>query len=157
RSFTHTNDTFISAATELGEAAVRRALAGAGLAPADVDALFVASTTGIASPSIDARLMNRLELRSDVRRVPIVGLGCSAGAAGLGLADAFVRGMDRRVALVLCVELCSLTFQPDDASIQNLVATGLFGDAAACAVVARVERPHAGRPEIVGARSMFIA
>ena len=91
-NFTDSNDQYIRVGTDVGEKAVRRALDSAGLSPTDVDAIFFVSVTGVATPSIDARLVNRLGMRSDVKRIPIFGLGCVAGAAGL----ARVRGLEER-------------------------------------------------------------
>ncbi len=148
------NDAWIVAATELGEQAVTQALARAGLTVQDVDALFFSTVTGVASPSIDALLVNRLRLRRDLRRVPMFGLGCVAGAAAVARAADFVRGRPGGVALVLTIELCSLTMQRKDRSVANLIASGLFGDGAACAVVVGEERAAIG-PRIVDTRSVF--
>lgn len=140
--FGASNDVFIAAATALGAQAVQGALRTAGLTAADVDLLIFTSVTGIATPSIDARLVGRLGLRPDVKRLPLFGLGCAGGAAGLARMHDYLLGRPDDVAVLLSVELCSLTFQRNDASMANLVATGLFGDGAA-AVVAY----GAGRPE----------
>jgi alkylresorcinol/alkylpyrone synthase len=148
------NDAWIQVAQEVGEAAILDALAKAGLSPADVDALFFVTVTGVATPSIDARLMNRLELPRRMKRTPIFGLGCVAGAAGIARAADYVRGFPDQVAVLLSVELCSLTLQPEDLSIPNLIASGLFGDAAAAAVVVGDERPADG-PRIVATRPVF--
>jgi alkylresorcinol/alkylpyrone synthase len=148
------NDEWIQAALELGERAIRIALSRAGLAVEDVDAIFFSSITGIAAPSIDARLINRMPFRTDVRRTPIFGLGCVAGAAAVSRAADFVRGRPRGVALVLTVELCSLTWQRDDTSLANVISAGLFGDGATCAVVVGDERAASG-PRIVDTRSVF--
>jgi alkylresorcinol/alkylpyrone synthase len=153
-SWGRANDEWIRVAQEVGESAVRDALASAGLAPADVGALFFVTVTGVATPSIDARLINRMGLPADVIRVPIFGLGCVAGAAGLARAADFVRAYPDRVAVLLSVELCSLTLQQADLSTSNLIATGLFGDGAAAAVVAG-ERRAAGGPSIIASRSVF--
>jgi alkylresorcinol/alkylpyrone synthase len=99
--------------------------------------------TGLAVPSLDARLMNRLALRRDLKRVPIFGLGCVAGAAGLARAADYVRAFPDQAAVLLSVELCSLTLQRDDLSIPNLIATGLFGDGAAAVVVVGEELARA--------------
>ena len=138
------NDAWIRVAQEVGGAAVLDALAKAGLSPADVDALIFVTVTGVATPSIDARLMNRLGLPPRVKRMPIFGLGCVAGAAGISRAADYVRGFPDQVAVLLSVELCSLTLQPEDLSIPNLIASGLFGDGAA-AVVVTGRRPAGGR------------
>jgi alkylresorcinol/alkylpyrone synthase len=148
------NDAWIRAAVDVGESAVHDALRAAALDVADVDALFFVTVTGVATPSIDARLMNRLKLREGVTRVPIFGLGCVAGAAGLARAADYVRAYPDRVALLLSVELCSLTLQAADASVGNMIATGLFGDGAAAVVVSGSERPANG-PRIVASRSVF--
>lgn len=136
------NDVFIEVAGDLGADAVRGALRTAGLRPQDVDLLLFTSVTGVAAPSVDARLVGRLGLRPDVKRVPVFGLGCVAGAAGVARLHDYLRGWPEQVAVLLSVELCSLTFQRDDASMANLVASGLFGDGAA-AVVAVGERSPA--------------
>lgn len=148
------NDAWIRVAQEVGEAAVRDALARAGLEPGDVDALFFVTVTGVATPSIDARLMNRLGLAPRVKRLPIFGLGCVAGAAGIARAADYVRGFPDQVAVLLSVELCSLTVQREDLSIPNLIATGLFGDGAAAVVVTGAERGGSG-PRVRATRSVF--
>lgn len=148
------NDAWIRVAQEVGETAVRNALERADLAVSDVDALFFATVTGVATPSIDARLMNRLRLRPSVKRLPLFGLGCVAGAAATARAADYVRAYPDQVAVVLSIELCSLTVQREDLSIPNLIATGLFGDGAAAAVVVGAERSGDG-PRIVATRSVF--
>ncbi|MEV8036805.1 3-oxoacyl-[acyl-carrier-protein] synthase III C-terminal domain-containing protein [Streptomyces sp. NPDC086182] len=148
------NDVFIAAATDMGAKAVREALRLAGLSAADVDLLVFTSVTGIAAPSIDARLAGRLGLRPDVRRLPMFGLGCAGGAAGLSRMHDYLLGRPDQVAVLLSVELCSLTFQRGDASLANLVATGLFGDGAAAVVACGGRRTgEAVGPTIVDTRS----
>lgn len=148
------NDAWIRVAQEVGEEAVRKALDKAGLSTSDVDALISVTVTGVATPSIDARLMNRLGLPPRVKRMPIFGLGCVAGAAGIARAADYVRGYPDQVAVLLSVELCSLTLQPEDLSIPNLIASGLFGDGAAAVVVTGDNRPSDG-PRILDSRSVF--
>jgi alkylresorcinol/alkylpyrone synthase len=148
------NDAWIRVAQEVGGAAVLDALERAGLSTDAVDALIFVTVTGIATPSIDARLVNRLGLPTRIRRMPIFGLGCVAGAAGLARAADYVRAYPDQVAVLLSVELCSLTLQPQDLSIPNLIASGLFGDGAAAAVVVG-ERRSARGPSIVATRSVF--
>jgi alkylresorcinol/alkylpyrone synthase len=148
------NDAWIRVAQDVGAAAVLDALDRANLSPSDLDAIFFVTVTGIATPSIDARLINRLGLPSRIKRMPIFGLGCVAGAAGLSRAADYVRGFPDQVALLLSVELCSLTLQEEDLSIPNLIASGLFGDGAAAALVVGADRPEPG-PRIVATRSIF--
>jgi alkylresorcinol/alkylpyrone synthase len=149
------NDAWVRVSTEVGERAVRQALQRAGLAPSDVDHLFFVTVTGIATPSVDARLMNRLGLRPDVKRTPIFGLGCVAGAAGTARASDVLRAYPDQVAVLLSVELCSLTLQREDLSIANIIASGLFGDGAAALVLSGAERPAPGVPRILATRSVF--
>ena len=149
------NDAWVRVSSEVGEQAVRQALHRAGLAPRDVDHLFFVTVTGIATPSVDARLMNRLGLRSDVKRTPIFGLGCVAGAAGTARASDVLRAYPDQVAVLLSVELCSLTLQREDLSIANIIASGLFGDGAAAMVLSGAERPASGVPRIRATRSVF--
>jgi alkylresorcinol/alkylpyrone synthase len=156
--FGASNDAWIRVATEVGEIALREALERAGLAPRELGALFFVSVTGIATPSIDARLINRMGLSENLKRVPIFGLGCVAGAAGLSRCADYVRAYPGEAAALLSVELCSLTLQKEDLSIPNLIASGLFGDGAAAAIVLGDELAAAkgsASPEIVATRSIF--
>lgn len=162
RTFGEFNDAWIAAALPLSQRAIETALARAGLTAAEVDVIFVASVTGLAAPSLDARLANRMGFRRDIKRVPVFGLGCVAGAALVSRAADFVRGDPDAVAIVVCVELCSLTWQRGDVSLANVISTGLFGDGAACAVVVGAQRAERLRargvavgPRIVATRSVF--
>jgi alkylresorcinol/alkylpyrone synthase len=148
------NDAWIECAQELGQQALCRALAGAGLAPQDIDALFVVTVTGVASPSLDARLVNRMGLSPRIKRIPIFGLGCVAGAAGIARAADYVRAFPHHIAALLSVELCSLTLQKEDVSMANLISSALFGDGAAAAIVVGSERSYPGA-EILDSRSVF--
>ncbi|HZY62920.1 MAG TPA: type III polyketide synthase [Edaphobacter sp.] len=140
------NDLWIKGAVELGEQAIQKALDQVGLEPSDISAIFFTSVTGIACPSIDARLVNRMGFPKDIKRTPIFGLGCVAGAAGISRAIDYVRAYPKQYAILLSVELCSLTWQEDDHSVANLVACGLFGDGAAAVVLAGEETAVAQRP-----------
>jgi alkylresorcinol/alkylpyrone synthase len=135
QSFAARNDAWIRAAVDLGADAVTGALRAADVTPAQVDHLYFVTVTGIATPSIDARLVDRLGLRPDVKRVPIFGLGCVAGAAGLARVSDVLRSQLNEVGVLLAVELCSLTLQREDLSIPNIIASGLFGDGAAAVVL----------------------
>ncbi len=157
--FGQTNGAWITAAIELGEVAVTRALDRAGITAADISAIFFATVTGIASPTIDARLINRLPFPVNVKRTPIFGLGCVAGAAGIARASDYVRAFPKEIALLLSVELCSLTWQDDDQSVANLISTGLFADGAAAVVIAgsesKLSTPTTPSPTILATRSTF--
>ncbi|MEO7016820.1 MAG: 3-oxoacyl-[acyl-carrier-protein] synthase III C-terminal domain-containing protein [Leifsonia sp.] len=155
-SFQESNDYFIAEGTTLAERALTGALAAAGLEPADVDFLLFTSVTGIAAPSIDAQLVSRLGLRSDVKRLPSFGLGCVAGAAGIARVHDYLVGHPNEVAVLLSVELCSLTVQASDDSMANIVASGLFGDGAAAVIMVgdqRAKQLGLAGPEVVDTRS----
>ena len=154
------NDVWIREGTRLAAVALERALADAGLTGADVDFLFFTSVTGIAAPSIDALLVPIAGLRPDVKRVPSFGLGCVAGAAGLARVADYLEGHPDEVGVLVSVELCSLTLQRDDASVGNLVASGLFGDGVAAVVLVGDRRAealaasgHSLGPVVVDSRS----
>jgi alkylresorcinol/alkylpyrone synthase len=149
RGFGCSNDLWIKGAMELGQEAIEKALEQVGLEPKDISAIFFTSVTGIACPSIDARLVNRMGFPKNIKRTPIFGLGCVAGAAGIARAADYVRAFPRQYALLLSVELCSLTWQEKDYSMAHLVASGLFGDGAAAAVLAGEETALAQRPRSV--------
>lgn len=148
------NDAWIEVGLEIGEQALCRALAGAGVQPNELSAIFVTSVTGIAAPSLDARLVNRMGLSRNIKRIPIFGLGCVAGAAGIARAADYVRGYPRQTAALLSIELCSLTLQRDDLSMAHLISALLFGDGAAATVVAGDDLESDG-PEILATKSVF--
>lgn len=148
------NNHWIDVAVDLSEEALTLALERAGLDKTALGAVFFVSVTGIASPSVDARLMNRMKLPVNIKRVPIFGLGCVAGAAGVARAADYVKAYPKQVAAVIAVELCSLTLQHEDLSIANLISSGLFGDGAGIALVAGEEVPVSG-PRILATRSVF--
>jgi alkylresorcinol/alkylpyrone synthase len=126
---------YIDAGLELAERTTRDCLEASGLGLDDIDGLVTVSTTGIATPSLDARLQERLGLRRDLQRLPIFGLGCAGGVLGLTRAAALARAEPGSRILCVVIELCGLTFRPADSSPANIVATALFGDGAAAAMV----------------------
>jgi alkylresorcinol/alkylpyrone synthase len=128
-------DLYLSNSVDLLEKAARDCLDEAGLQPEDIDAIVVASTTGIATPSLDALLIERMGLRRDIIRLPIFGFGCAGGVFGLTRAADIARAMPGSRILFLVVELCALTFRKDDISKSNIVAAALFGDGAAGAII----------------------
>jgi alkylresorcinol/alkylpyrone synthase len=148
------NHHWIRTARELGQKAISSALKDAGLQAQNLGAFFFVSVTGISSPSIDALLINQMSLCRNIRRVPIFGLGCVAGAAAISRAADYVRAYPGQVAVVLSVELCSLTLQRHDVSMANLISAGLFGDGAAAVIVAGSECGLPG-PRILATRSVF--
>jgi alkylresorcinol/alkylpyrone synthase len=148
------NNAWIDHALELGEEALCKALHAAGMKPKELSAIFVTSVTGIAAPSIDARLVNRMGLSTNIKRIPIFGLGCVAGAAGIARAADYVHGYPDQAAALLSVELCSLTLQRDDLSMAHLISAMLFGDGAAATIVVGSNRKSDG-PEILATKSIF--
>lgn len=133
--FAEKNRLYIQHAEALSLAAARKCLQKAGLVPTDIDCLVFVSSTGIATPSMDSRLVNSLGLRSDITRIPLWGLGCAGGAMGLSRSCEYAGAYPGRRVLLISVELCGLTFIRQDLSKSNLVATCLFGDGAAAVVV----------------------
>lgn len=157
-SFGQANDHWIEHSGSLGQQAIEEALGQVGLHPTDIDALFAVSITGISSPSLDARLSNRMGLRPDVKRLPLFGLGCVGGVAGIARAADYLKAYPEQVAVLVSVELCSLTLQLEDRSLANMISVGLFGDGAAAVVLvgeARAQRMKLRGPRIQGTRSVF--
>ncbi len=151
------NDRYIGEATALGERALRTALDGAGLEPSALDMLIVTSVTGVAVPSLDARLIPRLGLRPDIKRLPVFGLGCVAGAAGLARLHDYLLAWPGHSAALLAVELCSLSWPRTEVTTADLVASALFGDGAAAVVAtgrdAGAPTRKARLPEVIATRS----
>ncbi|HEX5017182.1 MAG TPA: 3-oxoacyl-[acyl-carrier-protein] synthase III C-terminal domain-containing protein [Actinomycetes bacterium] len=158
--FGKANDVFLREAPLLAARAVDQALQQAGLRGTDVDLIVSTTVTGVAVPSVDARLVPLVGLRTDVRRLPIMGLGCVAGASGVARVADYLHGHPDAVAVLISVELCSLTLQHDDASMANIVASGLFGDGAAAVVMVgeqKAEQLGIKGPRVFGSHSHFFA
>lgn len=134
------NDLYLELATDFGVEVISACLKNSSYLKKtinyeEIDAIFFVSSTGIATPSIDARIMNKLPFSQETKRIPLWGLGCAGGAAGLSRAYEFCLAYPAAKVLVVCIELCSLTFQKNDRSKSNLIGTSLFADGAACALV----------------------
>ena len=142
-------EAFIEGASAIFARVTEPALAEAGLAPQDIDAIVMVSSTGVATPSIEARMLSELGFRPDVQRVPVFGLGCAGGVSGLSLAARLADASPGSHVLLVVIELCTLAFRPDEMSKSNIIATALFGDGAAAAVLSTRGTPkgvveHAG-------------
>ncbi|MFF4530081.1 type III polyketide synthase [Streptomyces sp. NPDC001407] len=154
RDFTEYNRTWAAMARQVGQQALTRALQAAEISPDEVGAIVTTTTTGASVASFDAGLVQQVGLDRHVVRMPLFGLGCAGGAAGLARVHDYLRGHPDQVAVLVSVELCSLNFQCADTSVENLVATGLFGDAGAAVVVLGAHRARrAVGPELIAARS----
>lgn len=148
-TFPEKNDLYVQHALDLCEKAARRAMDKAGVKPEEVGAIFFVSTTGFSTPSLDSKLIFSLGLSEHTRRVPIWGLGCAAGAAGLARAADYARLYPEQKVLLVGVELSGLTFQRGDRSKSNLISTSLFADGAAAVVLGSEDEG----PELLGGYS----
>ncbi|HWF45220.1 MAG TPA: 3-oxoacyl-[acyl-carrier-protein] synthase III C-terminal domain-containing protein [Candidatus Kapabacteria bacterium] len=155
--FTESNDCYIAATLTLAEQVTLSLADQCEIVTQDFDAIFFVSTTGLSTPSIDARLFNRIPFTKHIKRIPVWGLGCAAGASGIARAFDYVRAYPKHRALVLSVELCSFVFQLNDRSKSNIIASALFGDGAAACLVVGDEVPIANNdmahPSILGSLS----
>ncbi|MFM8745646.1 MAG: type III polyketide synthase [Aestuariivirga sp.] len=140
---------FLEGASALFAEVSAGALDQAGLKPSQIDAIVMVSSTGIATPSVEAHMLSSLGFRPDVQRVPVFGLGCAGGASGLSLAARLARAAPGANVLLVVIELCTLAFRPDEMSKSNIIATALFGDGAAAAVLSTAGHPL-GRIEHAG-------
>ena len=156
-TFEERNNAYIETALRLGERTICALLDQVGMRPQEIDQLTVISTTGIAVPSLDARLMNRIPFSRGMKRLPLFGLGCVGGAAGIARIADYLRGHPEEAVVLFAVELCSLTLQRDDLSMANLVASGLFGDGAAAVLMVGDDHPRAqkGMPRVIDSQSQF--
>jgi alkylresorcinol/alkylpyrone synthase len=152
RTFAEKNNRYIEESTRLGGEVLRAGSEQSGIALSEITHLVYVSTTGLATPSIDSRLLNTLDLSPNLVRTPVWGLGCAGGAAGLALAHRLAAGDPKAVVALVCVELCSLTFHFEDFTKSNFIATALFGDGAAGLFVVGDAHSSPG-PEILATRS----
>ena len=148
------NRTYIECATDLSAAAALKLMERNEMSPEDFDYIIYINTTGLSTPSIDARLINKLNLRRDIHRTPVWGLGCAGGAAGLAHAYRYLLGHPEGKVLLIATELCGLTFLADDYSKSNLVATALFSEGSAAVLLAGDQVDSDGM-EIIGTKSTF--
>lgn len=150
-TFGASNDAWIEAALELST----RLIAKIPLPPEEIAQLTFTTVTGLSVPSLDARLMNRVPFKPSLKRNPIFGLGCLGGAAGVARVADYLKGHPTEAALLLAVELCSLTLQKEDLSVANIVSSGLFGDGAAAVLMVGDQHPMARGPRVLDSRSVF--
>lgn len=150
-SFAQANEQYAAEALKLAEVAAQEAIERAGISPERIGLVVFVSSTGIATPTLDARLIQNLGLSLHTSRVPIWGLGCAGGVSGLARAAELYGGGNYEAGLLIAVELCSLTFQRDDFSKSNLVGTSIFADGAAAVVLSS----NGEGPEIIGSCSML--
>jgi alkylresorcinol/alkylpyrone synthase len=157
KDFAAKNNAWLRSALDLGETVLCRLLEKANMKPGEISELIFTTVTGIGVPSVDARLMNRIPFSANLRRVPLFGLGCVAGAAGIARMADYLQGHPDEAAVLLSIELCSLTIQPDDFSIANIISSGLFGDGAAAVLMVGKDHPRAGSglPRVIDSRSIF--
>ena len=156
-TFEERNNAYIETALALGEQTICALLEQMQVDPQEIDQLTTISTTGIAVPSLDARLMNRIPFSRGMKRLPLFGLGCVGGAAGIARTADYLQGHPDEAVILFAVELCSLTIQREDLSLANLVASGLFGDGAAAVLMVGDDHPLAqpGQPRVIDSQSQF--
>jgi alkylresorcinol/alkylpyrone synthase len=141
-TFQERNQKYIEMSCQLAEDAIHQCLEQANVHAKQIDHIIFVSSTGIATPSIDAYLINQLGLSTNIKRTPIWGLGCAGGVSGLARANEYANSFPTARVLFVAVELCSLTYRPQDSSKSNFVATSLFGDGAAAVLLVGEEVPH---------------
>lgn len=144
RSFQEKNDLYIEQSVKMGKEAVEKCLQNTGTDKEEIAAFFFISSSGLSTPTIDIRIMNELSFPPHVKRIPLWGLGCAGGAAGISRAHEYLRAYPKEKVLVLCIELCSLTFQQKDMSKSNFIGTSLFADGAACVLMEGEEVKRTG-------------
>jgi alkylresorcinol/alkylpyrone synthase len=153
-TFEERNNAYVESALQLGEQTICALLDQVQMSPQEIDQLTIVSTTGIAVPALDARLMNRIPFSRGMKRLPLFGLGCAGGAAGIARTADYLQGHPEEAVILFAVELCSLTIQRDDLSLANLVASGLFGDGAAAVLMVGDDHPRAQRAKSQGVQPL---
>jgi alkylresorcinol/alkylpyrone synthase len=154
-SFEKSNGTWVRVASALGAEAARSAFSAAGVLAQHIDHIFLVTGTGIATPSIDTRIITALGMRSDLKRTPVFGLGCAGGASGIAHAADYLRAFPNQRVLLIAVELCSLTWQRTDVSLANLIASALFGDGAAAVVLSGGTLNDRVGPQVIASHSVL--
>src|SRR3989338_5613393 len=159
-NFTESNRLFFEVALALAETCVRNLFTKSHFKPMEINQIIFTTVTGLSVPSLDAHLVNKIGFSDCVKRVPLFGLGCLAGAAGLSRAHDYLVGHPNEAVLLLALELCSLTVQKEDLSLANLVASGLFGDGAAAQLLVGDQKNSTGHPvhpkgKIIATQSAF--
>ncbi len=157
KNFAERNDAYIRVGLDISERAIRNLLDEYQISAQQINQIFFTTVTGLAIPSMDARLMNRIAFSPNLKRVPMFGLGCVAGAAGIARAADYLIGHPNDLVVLLALELCSLTFQENDTSVANAVSSGLFGDGCAAVLLAGGKRaqPNSFGPRVVDSCSFF--
>lgn len=157
KDFNQKNDHFIKIATEISTKAIEKVLKLNNMTAGDISSIWSNTITGFAIPSLEARIMNKLDFKSSVKRVPVIGLGCMAGAALINRVGDYLKAYPKEAVLFISVELCSLTFQMEDFRTANFVSTGLFGDGAAAVLMVGDEHPKAAKAPLkwIDSKSMF--
>ena len=157
QGFEDTNKAWTRVALDLAEQVTTDLLAKAGLSASDIHQIVFTTVTGLAVPSIEARLMNRMPFSTATKRMPLFGLGCLAGAAGAARLFDYLEGHPEEAGILLSVELCSLTLQREDMSVANIISSGLFGDGAAAVLMVGDKHPLAetAGPSLLDSRSIF--
>nr|WP_304219080.1 3-oxoacyl-[acyl-carrier-protein] synthase III C-terminal domain-containing protein [Fredinandcohnia onubensis] len=167
-SFEEKNNTYIEKAISFGVKSIQNCLHNTNLlkkkiTPKEIDAIIFISSSGISTPSIEARIMNQMDFGTHTKRIPIWGLGCAGGASGLARAFDYCKAYPDAKVLVVAVELCSLTFQKNDFTKSNLIGTSLFADGTACACIVGDEVEYQEwsvsdvLPEFISAQSTLMA
>jgi alkylresorcinol/alkylpyrone synthase len=157
-TFKKRNDAYIEAALQLAEETLQTLFMDSNIEATNVSAMLFTSVTGLAVPSIDARLMNRLNFSPHLKRMPVFGLGCLAGAAGVSRLTDYLEGHPNEAAILLAVEICSTTIQKNDISVANFIASGLFGDGACAVLMLGDQHPLVERhrhPRAIACQSTF--